>query len=676
MFYKKRIFSLIILVCLVLTQLLPFAYADEVVGITVNTKEVLAAANILSEQAILFEDPSLERAIRAKIDKPAGSIQSIDVKDIQLLDASNEDITSIEGIQYLTGLKTLFLQENNINNIHPLESLTQLETLWIYDNHITDITSIKTLIGLEELDLSINQISDISPLMQLYSIKNLRLSQNLIHDITPLSTLTNLTDLDISKNSITNIDALQSLPCLTSLYLYCNPFSDINSVKKLGSLRDLFLFDHKTTLLLDEDTLYEYDIVFKKARDIINRIIKPDMSDLEKELAIHDYIVTHVRYDDEAYVNYLNDAMPHTAYGALIEGKAVCDGYSRAAQILFNMAGIESMVVTGRAYSLVSSPLGHAWNIVKVDGNYYHVDITTDDSETESSKDNLFHTYFNLSDKQISVTHSWYKYDYPKCSMDSTYYTRIIDESKSIIYTDFYIYKIAGGSLYKIDPNMSVGDKLIDDKVESINLVDDWIYYINISDNNKIYKVKTDGTERKKISNNGAVHLFVDTNAAYYINIDKSKIYKIDINTASSKGKSLNSDDLTTNLTQIGDWLYYRAFNWNSKGKLCKIRTDGTEKITLTNDTPAGFKMQSSRRVNYNYAKYEHIVDDFIYYVNTSDNCLYRAGIDGKNKTKISNDKISDSIFEVFNDFIYYRNADDNKYYMIKIDGSNKKCLE
>lgn len=145
---------------------------------------------------------------------------------------------------------------------------------------------------------------------------------------------------------------------------------------------------------------------YSKAKSIISKIIKPGMTDLQKEKAVHDYIVNNTRYDE---INYDKGTIPdesYSPYGVLIKGTAVCEGYAKATALLLNMAGVKSIVVLG---------WDHAWNIVKINGRYYHLDTTWDDPVTSSGENLLRYDYFNLSDSQISKDHFWDKEKYPAC---------------------------------------------------------------------------------------------------------------------------------------------------------------------------------------------------------------------------------------------------------------------
>ncbi|WP_035773494.1 InlB B-repeat-containing protein, partial [Butyrivibrio sp. VCD2006] len=116
-------------------------------------------------------------------------------------------------------------------------------------------------------------------------------------------------------------------------------------------------------------------------------------SDVDKELAIHDALIKKIEYDHECADNNSVYDVAHTAYGALVDGSAVCDGYSKAFKMLLQKAGIESHVVAG-----FGNGGGHAWSVVKLDSDYYEVDVTWDDQEKYSSAlyyNMLSHDYFN-----------------------------------------------------------------------------------------------------------------------------------------------------------------------------------------------------------------------------------------------------------------------------------------
>jgi hypothetical protein len=153
-----------------------------------------------------------------------------------------------------------------------------------------------------------------------------------------------------------------------------------------------------------------------KCRKLLTDIIDDGMTELEKEKAIHDHLVLNTAYD---YDNYLNDTIPAVSYthkGVIFNGVGVCAGYASATKLLMNMAGIECVTVIGTA-GIGGSRGGHAWNIVKINGAYYHLDTTWDEAVPDKAG-YVRYSYFNISDETISKDHNWEKGKYPSCAAD------------------------------------------------------------------------------------------------------------------------------------------------------------------------------------------------------------------------------------------------------------------
>ena len=116
-----------------------------------------------------------------------------------------------------------------------------------------------------------------------------------------------------------------------------------------------------------------------------------------KELYIHNYIINNCAYEETEHSS--------NAYGCLIDKKAVCSGYSRAVMLLLDRVGIESSLVGGTGISESQGQVSHMWNIVWLDGEPYHLDVTWDDPGSESDLA-VSHMYFNLTAAEISFDHS------------------------------------------------------------------------------------------------------------------------------------------------------------------------------------------------------------------------------------------------------------------------------
>ncbi|MCL1831038.1 MAG: hypothetical protein FWG21_06370, partial [Oscillospiraceae bacterium] len=155
----------------------------------------------------------------------------------------------------------------------------------------------------------------------------------------------------------------------------------------------------------------EIDSMQKKLNEQIGTLIslaeeESFKTEYEKAVYIHDAIAVMCEYDKT-----LNGKDIHNAYGALVEKKAVCDGYAHALQLVLTQLGIECHYVTGEARG-PDGPQGHAWNIVRLDGKYTTVDLTWNDIDSymfeefmAPSSDITSHIYFGLSDEEMRQTH-------------------------------------------------------------------------------------------------------------------------------------------------------------------------------------------------------------------------------------------------------------------------------
>lgn len=153
-----------------------------------------------------------------------------------------------------------------------------------------------------------------------------------------------------------------------------------------------------------------------KARQIVSGLIDTKMSDYEKEKLLHDYIVNNTRNDIKNYKaeKFLEDSF--TAYGCLVQGVTMCQGYANGMKLLSDLAGLESLVMVGKAED-DGKWTDHAWNLVKVDGSWYHLDVTYDDPVIEDGKkEMLVYHYFNLTDAEAGKVYRWEKGDYPACN--------------------------------------------------------------------------------------------------------------------------------------------------------------------------------------------------------------------------------------------------------------------
>ena len=169
---------------------------------------------------------------------------------------------------------------------------------------------------------------------------------------------------------------------------------DVDAVQKPmpdGSTKTYYVYTYKNDFL-HRTTQAQEKAVDAKVAQILQELNVDGKTDVEKVYAIYDYMINHIRYD---YKN-LDDAtymQKYTAYAALVENTSVCMGYALAFYRLALACGVDARYIH-------SDPMEHAWDIVRVDGQYYYLDATWDEKVTNDMAD-LPGSYF------LRGTESW-----------------------------------------------------------------------------------------------------------------------------------------------------------------------------------------------------------------------------------------------------------------------------
>lgn len=169
------------------------------------------------------------------------------------------------------------------------------------------------------------------------------------------------------------------------------------------------------------------------AKNIISGISN-DLDDYGKIVYVHDFLINNTVYDHIGAESEEN-GLWGTAYGCLVDGKAVCQGYSEAFQYIMNLIGIPCGTVTGLAkssdpysQSVENELLPHAWNYVSINGKNYWIDVTWDDPDDgKVAGSPIMHTYCLIDDERMFKTRTLDKDqgNIPNCySMDDNYYVR------------------------------------------------------------------------------------------------------------------------------------------------------------------------------------------------------------------------------------------------------------
>lgn len=218
---------------------------------------------------------------------------------------------------------------------------------------------------------------------------------------------------------------------LDNPHLFFVDFSSITWYDLIGktTVELSYLYDKSKTTTLTQ-----------RVNEICNKVLLKvtGKTDFEKEVSLHDILVRNVLYDNVAKNNVEKfRARSNTILGGLFYKTAVCEGIAKTFKLLLNALDIKCVVVKGKATDdlsgNVSSDTLHAWNMVKIDGKPYHVDLTWDINLSDEKI--CRHDYLNLSDKDITRDHK-FETDYPVCSfMDSNYFYKnnlIVNTGKDV----------------------------------------------------------------------------------------------------------------------------------------------------------------------------------------------------------------------------------------------------
>lgn len=190
------------------------------------------------------------------------------------------------------------------------------------------------------------------------------------------------------ENCFNDINELSSdVELLTNLNNYVHPYNSFDNIS--------FSFNNEVVQIKIEHIYSEDDIITlnKIVDEFINNNITNSMGTKEKIRIIHDYIINNADYDILKTKNKDdNTYRSSTAYGVLVQGYGICSGYSDAMAIFLDKLNIINYKISNDQ---------HIWNLVYLDGEWLHLDLTWDDpiSDSNITRDN----YFLISTKNLET---------------------------------------------------------------------------------------------------------------------------------------------------------------------------------------------------------------------------------------------------------------------------------
>ncbi len=182
-------------------------------------------------------------------------------------------------------------------------------------------------------------------------------------------------------------------------------------------------YRHKDVSGLSSDEVLLYNVL-KEVLDYAYTYKTPQ----DRAKAVHDWLVLNTYAD----INY-ND-ISRTIEGVLLYKTGLCKGYADTYQLCMDILGIECRTIIGYAYTLFSYG-GHVWNAIKLDGEWYHVDVTWDDPYPDTG--NISYDYFNITDEQISINHE-YTFEYKCNGIKYNYFNYFYTGEKIVNKEQFY----------------------------------------------------------------------------------------------------------------------------------------------------------------------------------------------------------------------------------------------
>lgn len=199
------------------------------------------------------------------------------------------------------------------------------------------------------------------------------------------------TQIDLLDCNITQNDYSKAFAAILADNPHVISTRGKGSVMSSGGRLSYIRYDYSVTAAECSSTMKAIE---KNTAEVIAEA-KTLTTEYDRVKLFHDWIINRTDYisNGELY-NWRLD-------GPIIYAKSVCEGYSKAFSYLCQSVGIECVLVSGTA-----DGGGHMWNMVKVDGKWYHMDVTWDDPLTSDGKPVLRYNYFLISEAKIKEDHT------------------------------------------------------------------------------------------------------------------------------------------------------------------------------------------------------------------------------------------------------------------------------
>ena len=193
---------------------------------------------------------------------------------------------------------------------------------------------------------------------------------------------------DSYKNCVSDVKEIaNNKTVLASINNFVHPYNSYKYLEtnydKVGKIEIVVekTYSDKKIKEIDKKVNYIIDNVIGKEKDLNTQI----------KLA-HDYIINNTKYDSNRSDNNISNYDSDTAYGALVEGYALCGGYTDSMAIILSELGVHNFKIASD---------NHIWNAVYMDNNWYHLDLTWDDPVTSDKSDVLEYNFFMITTDEL-----------------------------------------------------------------------------------------------------------------------------------------------------------------------------------------------------------------------------------------------------------------------------------
>ncbi len=371
----------------------------------------------------------------------------------------------------------------------------------------------------------------IQPLMQVMDVETTAIST------LPVQT-TSVVDGEMVQSEINYPSSVQSIETLAdAMYYHFSQFENNFTIQYVGNTQTLSeIIEEASTLASKRDPFIEghlsmREITYTYTRssakidvkqqylvtasqvasidatvdEILARHNAHSLSDFDKIKFVNDYIVQNTVYSTDTTNS------PHSAYTVLAEGKAVCQGYALLAQKMLVKLGIESLYVVGEA-----GGVGHAWNLVKLNGGWYHMDTTWNDPTPDRGPNNVRYAYFLMSDQKLAKDHTWERANYPQAVDEQYAYMHNVSDRYEIGDYIYFSHEQDNNYLYRLHKSTKQVDKVADVRVQYLTGDGDWLYFSNYSNGGYLSKMHVSGNDESLLVREKVRNLFILDGFLYF----------------------------------------------------------------------------------------------------------------------------------------------------------------